>query len=306
MVCFVGFLGLLLMLAGAVPSLPLGASLGLLAAGVLVQVVGLSAIWMHFRHETLPFRATPSPRREVLLRPRNVPLPGGWVAHLGPFLLLIAGVVYLAIRWDSIPERFPVHWGLDGRPNGWASRSFGGVFFGPMLGLLVCGLMAWIFHSVARGVPRAHASPAEVEHEDRRLRMLFWMGLLVQYFLAVMFVLISLLPFWSSTVTDQRLPAWWISLPVLALMLLIFALTAYGFRRLPANAKGEPVGDRTPDECWKAGMIYYNPDDPALWIEKRFGIGWTINMGNPRAWLFLGGVLVFGAVIVLLSAVMLK
>ncbi|WP_143033216.1 DUF5808 domain-containing protein [Tindallia californiensis] len=37
------------------------------------------------------------------------------------------------------------------------------------------------------------------------------------------------------------------------------------------------------DQYWKWGMFYYNPDDPAIWIEKRFGIGWTLNFANPVA-----------------------
>ncbi len=47
------------------------------------------------------------------------------------------------------------------------------------------------------------------------------------------------------------------------------------------------TGDRTPDECWKWGLIYYNPDDPALMVEKRFGIGWTINFAHRGAWICL-------------------
>jgi uncharacterized membrane protein len=35
-------------------------------------------------------------------------------------------------------------------------------------------------------------------------------------------------------------------------------------------------------------MIYYNPDDPALMVEKRFGIGWTLNFAHRGAWIFMG------------------
>ncbi|MEM0157113.1 MAG: DUF5808 domain-containing protein [Thermoplasmataceae archaeon] len=35
------------------------------------------------------------------------------------------------------------------------------------------------------------------------------------------------------------------------------------------------------DAFWKAGMIYYNRDDPSLIVPKRFGIGYTVNYGNP-------------------------
>jgi len=50
-------------------------------------------------------------------------------------------------------------------------------------------------------------------------------------------------------------------------------------------------GDRSPDRAWKLGMIYFNPDDPALWLEKRFGVGYTLNFGRPMAWVIILGLL---------------
>ncbi len=47
------------------------------------------------------------------------------------------------------------------------------------------------------------------------------------------------------------------------------------------------AADRTPDECWKWGLFYYNPEDPALLVKKRVGIGWTINFAHRGAWIFL-------------------
>jgi uncharacterized membrane protein len=43
------------------------------------------------------------------------------------------------------------------------------------------------------------------------------------------------------------------------------------------------------DEHYRlGGRIYINPQDPALWVDKRFGIGWTLNFGNRWSWLVLG------------------
>jgi uncharacterized membrane protein len=55
------------------------------------------------------------------------------------------------------------------------------------------------------------------------------------------------------------------------------------------------VSDRTPDACWKWGVIYYNPDDPALMVEKRFGIGWTPNLAHRGAWIFMSLILLLAA-----------
>jgi uncharacterized membrane protein len=39
--------------------------------------------------------------------------------------------------------------------------------------------------------------------------------------------------------------------------------------------------DRDDDRYWKLGnRIYINKDDPSLFVEKRFGIGWTMNFGR--------------------------
>ena len=49
---------------------------------------------------------------------------------------------------------------------------------------------------------------------------------------------------------------------------------------------------RDDDRYWYAGFFYNNPDDPALFVPKRFGLGWTLNFGHPQARLVLIGVLV--------------
>ena len=62
-----------------------------------------------------------------------------------------------------------------------------------------------------------------------------------------------------------------------------------GSRRAGAGAGGaNPAGDRTADRYWKLGVFYVNGEDPALMVEKRFGIGYTINLGHPGAWLVIG------------------
>jgi len=54
----------------------------------------------------------------------------------------------------------------------------------------------------------------------------------------------------------------------------------------------EPMNP-TPNECWKANIFYYNPNDSALFVEKREGLGYTFNFANRWSWgLLLGLALV--------------
>jgi len=57
-------------------------------------------------------------------------------------------------------------------------------------------------------------------------------------------------------------------------------------------AGAAPVGDRTPDACWKWGLVYVNAADPSILVEKRFGIGYTLNFGNRWTWVVLALLLV--------------
>lgn len=79
----------------------------------------------------------------------------------------------------------------------------------------------------------------------------------------------------------------------LACVLLAFHLVRLSRLGLQSGrVQVTPAGDGTPDERWKWGFFYCNPDDPAILIEKRSGPGYTLNFGRPAAWAITAGFLV--------------
>src|SRR5438067_2442151 len=56
-----------------------------------------------------------------------------------PFVILLTTAVVLWLMWDRVPERWPIHYGLNGQPNGWAAKTPFGVFLPVGFGLLMCG-----------------------------------------------------------------------------------------------------------------------------------------------------------------------
>ncbi|WP_285400103.1 DUF5808 domain-containing protein [Lysinibacillus sp. fls2-241-R2A-57] len=48
------------------------------------------------------------------------------------------------------------------------------------------------------------------------------------------------------------------------------------------------VMDVDEDCYWKGGLIYMNRQDPSVFVEKRFGVGWTMNFANPRGYIVIG------------------
>jgi uncharacterized membrane protein len=275
--------------------------LGLLGP-VVIELAGCFGAFLMARRRALPYHAEPAAQREASLQPRQVSMPGGWPAQAGPFLILAAIFLCLWLRWDSIPARIPIHWGLGGRPDGWAARSPASVFGGAAIGVLACSFLAALWQAVLRGVRRIHSSGLGALREARFVRVMSFFMLGVEYWLALLMGLLSLAALRPNPAAPLR--ALWPILLGQTLLLGAIFCTAFragqgGWRLAPSGASetvpsdAPPVGDRTPDKCWKLGLFYVNRNDAALFVEKRFGIGWTVNMGNPRALLFLGAILLF-------------
>ncbi|MES1169082.1 MAG: DUF5808 domain-containing protein, partial [Leifsonia sp.] len=70
--------------------------------------------------------------------------------------------------------------------------------------------------------------------------------------------------------------------------------------RDPRSPRPDAVDD---DEHWKAGLLYVNRDDPALIVPRRFGLGWTVNLGRPAGIALT--ILLFAAIAALVTTVIL-
>jgi uncharacterized membrane protein len=55
----------------------------------------------------------------------------------------------------------------------------------------------------------------------------------------------------------------------------------------------KPVLRETSDAHWKFRGIYFNREDPALFVPLRSAPGWTLNFGRPQAILFMGVFVIF-------------
>ena len=57
---------------------------------------------------------------------------------------------------------------------------------------------------------------------------------------------------------------------------------------------------RDDDDNWIWGMFYFNKNDPTFMIEKRVGIGYTVNFANKKSWILFAFIIAF---IILMSFV---
>ncbi|MEJ2665034.1 MAG: DUF5808 domain-containing protein, partial [Spirochaetia bacterium] len=86
---------------------------------------------------------------------------------------------------------------------------------------------------------------------------------------------------------------------VVGAVVLSLVLGQSGSRlKLKGKTAGKEI-NRDDDRYWKLGSFYYNPEDPALFVEKRFGIGYTSNFARPFTWVLMALLLLLiaGAII---------
>ena len=252
----------------------------LAAPALLAQPVGASAAFASVRRRVRPFGVSAAQIRSATLAPHHEGLPGGTASVIGPLGMLAVTAIYLRARWRDLPDRFPIHWTLNGTPNGWATRSWTGVY-GP---LLICAIVVvfqlGMAEVILRRTPRGRVPGTE--HWTTRFRRANLVLLVVSTWgMSVVFAAVALSPLRSSASGAS----WIVAILPLALVLL---MVPFVVQIVALTRDARSGSDGTPDSCWKLGLFYYNPADPAIMVEKRFGVGYTFNFGHAAVWLVLG------------------
>ena len=292
--CAIGLIGMIFVAARNAPNL--------LELPILWPVAGSMVAVVLAHREALRYAMPATGVRQASLQPRPRPVPGGPLVWAGPFVLLAASAIFIGLHWNEIPARFPIHWGFDNQPNGWGVRSIGGVYMPAMIGTLVCFLMLTI---VWLNVRSSRGSAAMLNLTVRLI-------LVLTYFLAALFGwLTARLPLGRGAPSAAFLGIVMGSVAAIAGAAIFFGIRAKTepeegneWPSAPASVLGlapGPRGDNTDDRNWVGGLFYFNPEDPALFIEKRIGIGYDLNFGRPGAWVFLGVLLSIPATVVLLG-----
>ena len=259
---------------------------------ILLLLGGCFGLFYRARRLVLPHALPATTVREAQVTQGNRRMPGGWVIASGPFVLLAACAVYLWTHWPQIPARLVLQWGARGQPDRWAARSAGVVFFPLLIAATVLLAMTLILYGIAHWLRPIYAGGLQGARESRFRRTISTLLLAVEYSIALLFSWIAIRPL--LPVSYQRPPAALAILPGLIAIAMtgILMWLGQGGSRTPTaqrlqSPSTKPVGDRTGDRFWKLGVFYFNRDDPSVMVEKRFGIGYTMNFAHPVAWTIL-------------------
>lgn len=206
-----------------------------------------------------------------------------------PALVVLAATVVIGIvRYRQLPDRLAVHFSISGHPDRFADTSVWNAFSLVSVQVLIMALIVGLLVATFRGRPDIDvADPAASTRRYRTFLSGMARGLLVLAALvnlSLLMLSLQMWELWHLTGGGALLPMLPIAIGAVAVVVFAARMGQGGFRLDDAGpAASTGAVNRDDDRWWKGGLIYVNRDDPAVMVTKRFGVGWTLNLGNPKA-----------------------
>ncbi|MEG2787585.1 MAG: DUF1648 domain-containing protein [Romboutsia sp.] len=200
-------------------------------------------------------------------------------------IISIISFIYVAINYKNLPEQVPVHWGITGKPDSFAPKTFKNVFIINILQVAMVTMISYI------GVETiGYRSYIDTKNEEnirlKALKLLNKMG--YSLLLLTLSILVTMIAPSIAMINNITIPISIIVLSILAPIVSCIFLTycIIMLSNLKTKSKSTYIIE-SDDEKWLYGFIYYNKEDPSFLVEKRFGAGWTFNMANKKSKLIL-------------------
>lgn len=226
---------------------------------------------------------------------------------LGVALLIVAATAaFGALRYANLPERFAVHWNGAGVADRYADKSIAAAFSGVFVGLGVVLLFAVISLLISRLAGSRKSAGRKAPSVPSLAAAQVFLGV-ISIGLALVFWLVNQ-QIWAATGSTVN--------PLLMVLLVVLGIAIaaiFANRRYQAvlvefpsatNPDGTAADPRDAERYWVGGFIYDNPQDRAVLVPKRSGLGFTVNWGRPAGKALLLGLLAIPVLAIVLPIVL--
>ena len=212
-----------------------------------------------------------------------------------PFSIVIIMATITLLNYEALPDVIPTKFDIQGNVTSSTSKSYLSVIGLNLIQLAMIGLMMFVNWSIKTSKQQLSVTdPTTFAAKNIKFRRRWSLFTIVTSFLlTLLFAMIQINMFNPHQLFVQVIS---LTIPVViilgAFVISIRSRQGGGDLRNPKKeqerSQAQPVND---DIHWKLGSIYFNRNDPSFSIEKRNGIGWTINFAHPLSWVFLSAII---------------
>jgi len=236
------------------------------------------------------------------VRERFFNMRWGW--YIASLVLSLVLALWSAIVYPSVPNRLIMHWNAQMQPDRWGNKNWVNVMTMPLIALAFILLMAVCNMMVYRQklqVSAEYPALSFAQHKIYRRMMGRSLGFMT-FCLTLMFAFMQPSMLNLFTPTASYIPLVIAISSIVGIIPVIYVpirAGQSGCRLKPAMACGDAGAAKTAavvpgaasnpgdDQFWKLGMFYYNPDDPSILVEDRFGINIGFNYAKLPLKIFI-------------------
>ena len=230
-----------------------------------------------------------------------------WIWYIAGLILIFLSIVVIFAQYPHLPDLIPTHFDFNMQPDAWSDKSLLALLMLPLINIATLALMFGVnvmFVKAKLQIDPQNPELSFAQHCTYRRRMGHSLG-----FLTLGIVMGFLIIGFFTVFPDFTLPFWLIMavmlIPVAPIIVIPIASGQGGCRIKPKTTgktqKAESAGrdpsdfDKVPgrgdDKYWALGMFYHNPEDPAVFVEDRFGN--NLGFNYSRLPVKLGAVFLF-------------
>ncbi|TQS70633.1 DUF1648 domain-containing protein [Ornithinibacillus gellani] len=216
------------------------------------------------------------------------------------FLITLATILLTIVYYDRIPNQIPINYDFSGQVTNWTEKTTRSILFMPAIQVCMTLLFIFINAMIARAKQQVSAADPKKSMLQGMLFRRRWSAfMIISGTLMVLLFAFAQLSFIFTIPAAVLMAVTFGSTAIILFGAIVLSFTTgQGGSRIKVNGEANDGIDRDDDRYWKLGQFYVNKNDPSIFLEKRFGIGWTVNFGNPISWLILIGII---AIPILLS-----
>jgi uncharacterized membrane protein len=203
------------------------------------------------------------------------------------YIVIIIGTLLLGIvMYDQMPNNVVMQTDFDGNATRIVEKSIGLIMFAPAIQAIMALLMGFVYWMMQRTPPVIDPEQPEVSSAQNTKFRYRWSAYIVFSGIILLFVFLAMQLNFIGVVPQSLVV--WAPLALSGVIVVVVVVLAIktgqsGSRiRLGKTTDGKVI-DRNDDKFWRWGLFYVNKQDTAMFVEKRFGVGFTINFGRPAA-----------------------
>ena len=237
--------------------------------------------------------------------PRPLPLRWEWL-HVA---IIAASLALTWALYPQMPDQIIQHVDFNGMPTDYMPKSPMSALFPVAVTAFMAAIMtcshAMIVRSKRPVDPESPATSSLAYALFARMQsiVLYASGILLTSVIGLS------MPLAFAEVVPMDVMGSFVIVAVLVIVLAsVWVAVVYGQSGARAIKQDVASGAMPMDEdrMWLAGIFYCNPYDPSIIVPKRFGVGWTINVGRPGGWAIIIGLLAASAAFVVLTMLLTR